>query len=77
MREQFGLRQPQNNPDENYDSIFTSPRPVNQPINEFIREQVDEPINEPRIRKKKITKRLIIESDEENKKQNLFFDYNI
>jgi hypothetical protein len=32
MREQFLLRQPQNNPDENYYSAFTNPRPVDQPL---------------------------------------------
>lgn len=66
IRKQFGLRQPQDNPAENYNSIFTSPRPINQPINEFIREQVNQPINEPPITKKKIKKKLIIvDTDEE------------
>ena len=57
MREQFLLRQPQNNPDENYYSVFTSPRPV------------DQPLYQPPIIQKK--------SSKQNKKQNLFFDYNI
>jgi hypothetical protein len=35
MREHFLLRQPQNNPDENYKSVFTSPRPVDQPLTSY------------------------------------------
>jgi hypothetical protein len=65
IKKQFGLNQPQNNPNENY-SVFTNPRPVDQPINEFMREQVDQPINEPPIRKTKKKKKIIYETDEEN-----------